>query len=94
MQKIAEFLESSPKNFLNQIHSRVKSGGGLVSNSKIIEEVKGWATSTERTTEVINSLTDEQKKILLYIYASGSNGIEYNKLQNSFKKFSKKEIEN
>ncbi len=92
MQSIAEFLESSPKNYLNQIHSRVSTGGGLVSNSKIIQEVKEWAVDSDRTAKILNELSEDQKRILLYVYASGTNGIELNKLQNSFKKFSKKDI--
>ncbi|MGL1903588.1 MAG: hypothetical protein OCC49_15740 [Fibrobacterales bacterium] len=92
MHSIAEFLESSPKNFLNQIHGRVKSGGGLVSNNKIIEEVKKWALSDDRIATILEDLTEEHKNILFYIYASGAKGIEFNRLQNSFKKFTKKEL--
>ena len=76
MQSLEYYLNQAPKTFLNKVHqSNLEQSGGLIQNSRLIQDITSWAIDDERIKAQISELSDLQKSIVRAIYSSGKRGI-------------------
>ena len=75
MISFATFIQQSPKNYLNNLHKQLFDKKGLIKNAEIIDDISSWHMNEDRLDNLFSSMSQEQKSVLAYVYASGTKGV-------------------
>lgn len=80
MRTLTQFLESAPKASLTAIHKRILGQQGLLSSSRILQEVLGYLQTPEFLAQFQGNLQSWQLDCMRWIYGSRVRGFAQSEL--------------
>jgi len=82
--RLEYYLANAPKNAINSLFRKIRTGNGLVKNSEIIQIVLDWALDTHRVAAEFSALDPLQQELLYLIYANGPEGLNRRQISRLF----------
>lgn len=84
MIRLEYYLANAPKNVINSLFRKIRTGNGLVKNSEIIQIVLNWALDSRRVAAEFSALEPLQQELIYLIYANGPEGLNRRQLSRLF----------